>query len=155
MFEYVSQYTKHAFPLYSHFVCGSRRGNSTPLTHTHTHWGKVEVCLNVHSMEKPRGTQGTKYNQARTRAEKCHTPVHQAGLVMQGIDTLPAAYQTALANKSSPIRVCLPALALPSLTAIFTVCNRICFDFPRCDCCGPVRGGIRMQIQASASAPDP
>lgn len=122
MFEYVSQYTKQAFPFYSHFVCGSRRISAlmeipppshTPShthSHTHTHWRKAEVCRMC--IARKNLEAHTKYNQVRTRAEKCHTPV-QAGLVMQGIDTSPAAYQTALANKSSPIRVCLPGLRWP------------------------------------------
>lgn len=114
MFEYVSQYTKQAFPFYSQFVCGSRRISALmeipppSHTHTYTHWRKAEVCRMC--IARKNLEAHTKYNQVRTRAEKCHTPV-QAGLVMQGIDTSPAAYQTALANKSSPIRVCLPGLA--------------------------------------------
>lgn len=119
MFEYVSQYTKQAFPFYSHFVCGSRRISALmeipPPSHTHTHWRKAEVCRMC--IARKNLEAHTKYNQVRTRAEKCHTPV-QAGLVMQGIDTSPAAYQTALANKSSPIRVCLPGLLWPGLAGL-------------------------------------
>lgn len=83
--------------------------------HTHTHWRKAEVCRMC--IARKNLEAHTKYNQVRTRAEKCHTPV-QAGLVMQGIDTSPAAYQTALANKSSPIRVCLPGLLWPGLAGL-------------------------------------
>lgn len=78
-----------------------------PHTHKHIYWRKAEVCRMCTARKNLEAH--TKYNQVRTRAEKCHTPV-QAGLVMQGIDTSPAAYQTALANKSSPIRVCLPGM---------------------------------------------